>query len=180
MDYHSAVLAHPEFLSRMQDASKLPHDLNTLKTWYFTRLESEADRLALLGIYNTLVFDLGWDYRDIQVWLTDLKLYRNIKQVFEANPMRISEERMTWFMEHQSIFRCDQYGHDTPVFRFDALENRKKWPIEWKGMSREEIELAIDKTDGGMETGFETEIERECWLIEMARKWKSGEYNVPY
>ncbi|EFQ26877.1 hypothetical protein CGRA01v4_07871 [Colletotrichum graminicola] len=176
MDYHSAVLAHPEFLALMQDTTRLPSDLDTLKTWYFTRLASDADRLALLGVYNTLVFDLGVHYRKVHLWLTNLKLHAGIQQALEAEPSRVPEARRAWFAEHgQSVFRCDRFGHDTPVFRFEALENRKKWPAEWKGMRKEDIELAIDATEGGMTTGFQSEAEWELWLVEMARRWKNGE-----
>ncbi|KAK1964421.1 hypothetical protein LY78DRAFT_714448 [Colletotrichum sublineola] len=179
MDYHSAVLAHPEFLALMQDASRLPRDLDTLKTWYFTRLASDADRHALLGVYNSLVFDLGLDHAKIHQWLTNLGLHAGVERAFAADPARVPEARRAWFAERgRAVFRCDRFGHDTPVFRFEALENRKRWPAEWKGMRKEDIELAIDATEGGMATGFREEADWELWLVEMARRWKNGQFYV--
>ncbi|KAJ0163557.1 hypothetical protein CTA2_2796 [Colletotrichum tanaceti] len=176
MDFHEAVLAHHEFLARMEKARELPQDLNTLKTWYFTRLGSQADQAALLGVYNTLVFDLGVGGGELQSWLSGLKLARKIEEALAANAARVPPERAAWFAAHRYIFRCDQYGHDTPVFRFDAYERRKKWPAEWKGLSRDEIELAIDGTQGGSQTVFEGPREKEAWLLEMARRWSTGRY----
>ncbi|KAK1975449.1 hypothetical protein LZ30DRAFT_668569 [Colletotrichum cereale] len=178
MDYHSAVLAHPKFLARMQDAATLPEDLDTLKTWYFTRLASDADRLGLLGVYNSLVFDLGLRYSKVHLWLTNLKLHANIKRAFDAEPSRVPEARRAWFAEHEHVFRTDRFGHDTPVFRFEALENRRKWPGEWRGMRKEDIELAIDATEGGMATGFKSEADWELWLVEMGRRWRNGQAYV--
>ncbi|KAK2054650.1 hypothetical protein LY76DRAFT_608261 [Colletotrichum caudatum] len=181
MDYHSAVLAHPEFLALMQDAARLPTDLDTLKTWYFTRIASEADRLALLGVYRALVSDLGVPRHKVHRWLTGLRLHANARQALEADPSRVPEACRAWFAARgRDVFRCDRFGHDTPVFRFDALEgDRKRWPAEWEGMRREDIELAVDGTVGvDAATGCQTEAERELWLVEMARRWKDGQVYV--
>ncbi|KAK1995012.1 hypothetical protein LX36DRAFT_683315 [Colletotrichum falcatum] len=177
MDYHSAVLADPKFLALMQDAARLPDDLDTLKTWYFTRLVSVADRLALLGVYGSLVADLGVDRHTVRLWLANLELHANVRRLFDAEPERVTAARRRWFAERgrAAVFRCDRFGRDTPVFRFGAVDaDRKKWPAEWRGLRRADIELAVDATEGCHETGFRDKAEREVWLVEMARRWRSG------
>ncbi|KXH65134.1 hypothetical protein CNYM01_04855 [Colletotrichum nymphaeae SA-01] len=144
----------PSFLQRamtLTDLPQTPQDLLAMQTWFFTRCQTHDQAFNLLRIYRTLLIDLDFTPREIEGWLAQGHLGRNIVMHFENNLGRLSESRLTWLMTHVWIFGLEPGAAlrgDVPVFKFSD-EDREflgqfDAPPEWAGMCTLEVESAME------------------------------------
>ncbi|KAK1621691.1 hypothetical protein BDP81DRAFT_476884 [Colletotrichum phormii] len=154
----------------LTELPQIPQDLPTMQTWSFTRCRTYDHAYNLLRIYQTLLVDLDFTPREIEDWLAQGHLGRNIVMHFEGNLGKIPEHRMTWLMAHLWIWGLDPdtaLGADVPIFKFSD-EGRKylgqfEAPVEWAGMLTLEIESAME---------WELEIARSLARVQAAAEPK--------
>ncbi|KAK1716164.1 hypothetical protein CaCOL14_006854 [Colletotrichum acutatum] len=144
----------PSFLQRamtLTDLPQTPQDLPAMQTWFFTRCQTHDQAFNLLRIYQTLLIYLDFTSREIEGWLAQGHLGRNIVMHFENNLDKVPETRMTWLMAHIWIFGLEPGATlrgDVPVFKF--LDEDREFlgqfdtPAEWAGMLTLEIESAME------------------------------------
>ncbi|KAK1704345.1 hypothetical protein BDP67DRAFT_583922 [Colletotrichum lupini] len=113
------------FLRRAMTLTELPQtpqDLPAMQIWFFTRCQSRDQAFNLLRIYQTLLIDLDFTPREIEGWLAQSHLGRNI-------PGAALQE-------------------DVPVFKFsdedEEFLGQFDAPPEWAGMRTLEIESAME------------------------------------
>ncbi|KAK1545925.1 hypothetical protein CPAR01_03427 [Colletotrichum paranaense] len=100
-----------------------PQDLPAMQIWFFTRCKSHDQAFNLLRIYQTLLIDLDFTPREIEDWLAQGHLGRNIVMHFENNLGEIPEYLMMWLMAHIWIFGLEPGAalqEDVPVFKFSV------------------------------------------------------------
>ncbi|KAI3555573.1 hypothetical protein CABS03_04101 [Colletotrichum abscissum] len=124
---------------------RLATDPQTLKDFFFDR------SFNLLRIYQTLLIDLDFTPREIEGWLAQGHLGRNIVMHLENNLGKIPESLMMWLMAHIWIFGLEPGAalqEDVPVFKFSDEDKeflgQFDAPPEWAGMRTLEIESAME------------------------------------
>ncbi|KAK1516942.1 uncharacterized protein CCOS01_12491 [Colletotrichum costaricense] len=170
------------FLRRAMTLTELPQtpqDLPAMQIWFFTRCQSHDQAFNLLRIYQTLLIDLDFTPREIEGWLAQGHLGRNIVMHFENNLGKIPESLMMWLMAHIWIFGLEPGAalqEDVPVFKFSDEDKeflgQFDAPPEWAGMRALEIESAME---------WELEIVRSLARVravtepkEFLKKWLLG------
>ncbi|KAK1470149.1 hypothetical protein CCUS01_06533 [Colletotrichum cuscutae] len=118
------VKSTTSFLRRAMTLTELPQtpqDLPAMQIWFFTRCQSHDQAFNLLRIYQTLLIDLDFTPREIEGWLAQGHLGRNIVMHFENNLGKIPESLMMWLMAYIWIFGLEPGAalqEDVPVFKF--------------------------------------------------------------
>ncbi|KAK1486614.1 hypothetical protein CABS01_13242 [Colletotrichum abscissum] len=100
---------------------------------------------------QTLLIDLDFTPREIEGWLAQGHLGRNIVMHLENNLGKIPESLMMWLMAHIWIFGLEPGAalqEDVPVFKFSDEDKeflgQFDAPPEWAGMRTLEIESAME------------------------------------
>ncbi|KAK1676942.1 hypothetical protein BDP55DRAFT_103228 [Colletotrichum godetiae] len=162
----------------LTELPQIPQDLPAMQTWFFTRCKTYDHAYNLLRIYQTMLVDLNFTPREIEGWLAQGHLGRNIVMHFGGNLGKIPEHRMTWLMEHIWIWGLEPDAAleaDVPVFKFRD-EDREYLgqfdaPVKWAGMLTLEIESAMEwelefaRLLARMQAATESKGFLETWLL---------------
>ncbi|KAK1621689.1 hypothetical protein BDP81DRAFT_400966 [Colletotrichum phormii] len=146
----TTTLAELGFLHDRQPATELPKDIHVLKEWYFTRCQTLKDAKALLGVYNTLVLDLGVTPTELYKWKANRCLGYRIAHLMVENAYvedKISRERRKWVKNHSHVWCGQTPNHDMPCFEFSEDDReflRGKWPQAWERYIVAQIEWALE------------------------------------
>ncbi|KAI3539000.1 hypothetical protein CSPX01_09127 [Colletotrichum filicis] len=175
----TTTLAEPGFFHDTLPSTELPRDIYVLKDWYFTRCRTLNDAKALLGVYNTLILDLGVTSHELYKWKSNKSLGYRIAHLMLETAFagdKISKERRKWVKQHKHVWCGEIQNYDVPVFEFtedDRAFLRGRWPKAWERYSVAQIEWAmeveLEQARRFLPQKHERSVRKENW------RWLFGE-----
>ncbi|KAG6916485.1 hypothetical protein DXG01_006679 [Tephrocybe rancida] len=115
------------FLARAARAETLPIDSQTFEDYGFSRAVTMTERAHLTRLYRVLFCTLRANPKDVNNWLVNRTLLKEIKSTFDRSPVEAKGYYYQWILENQYIL------DDSLPLPADPVEHQEEALIEvWR------------------------------------------------